>query len=148
MILEENVMTECTCKSRHPHSPLPDDHSLLCAKFGAPLVEPAPPATPSAQHFSVGKVGLQWMPFRALEEVAKVLDFGAQKYGRDNWRKGTNWMEFAGSALRHIGWWLRGQDLDQESNLHHLAHAACNCLFLLEYWLSDTGTDDRDVGQL
>jgi hypothetical protein len=141
-------MTECTCKSRHPNSPLPSDHTKQCAKLLVPLCEAAAAADTrdSALHFSGGKPGVQWLPFQALEEVARVLDFGAGKYGRDNWRKGANWMEFAGSALRHIGKWLRGENLDQESLLHHLAHAACNCLFLLEYWLTETGTDDRDVG--
>jgi hypothetical protein len=65
------------------------------------------------------------------------------KYPRDNWRKGTEWREFLGSALRHLLAWGDGEDLDRESGLSHLKHAATNIAFLIEYQERGLGTDDR-----
>jgi hypothetical protein len=36
------------------------------------------------------------------------------------------------ALLRHINAWRRGEKCDDESGLHHLAHALCNVAFLLE----------------
>lgn len=75
--------------------------------------------------------------------VAAVLGFGAEKYAADNWRKGMEWRRLYGAALRHLMAWERGEDLDPESGLPHLAHAGCCILFLLSYQLVGGGTDDR-----
>lgn len=103
------------------------------------------PDPTKAKHFSEGKVGLHRLPWDALEDVARVLDYGAKKYGTGNWQKGTSWMEFAGSAMRHLTSWLRGEDNDPESGLPHLAHACTNVLFLLAYRRQKLGTDDRKL---
>jgi hypothetical protein len=63
--------------------------------------------------------------------------------GRDNWKKGANWMEFLGSGMRHLVSFIGGEDNDPESGLSHLAHAAVNMLFVLDYKLGKYGTDDR-----
>ena len=41
----------------------------------------------------------------------------------------------------------RGEDLDPESKLPHLAHAICCFLMLLESQLNEYGTDDRWTSQ-
>lgn len=86
---------------------------------------------------------LQLLPFRAVEEVGKCLTFGAEKYAAHNWRSGFEWTRLLGSTLRHLFAWARGEDLDPESGLSHVAHAATNCLFLLEHVLLGLGKDDR-----
>jgi hypothetical protein len=83
------------------------------------------------------------LPFDALEEVAKVLTFGARKYADRNWEKGMGWMRIFGGVMRHTWAWCRGENTDPESGLPHLAHAACDVLFLLTYELRKIGTDDR-----
>lgn len=90
-----------------------------------------------------GKLSLSLLPLEPLEEVARVLEFGAAKYDRNNWKKGTNWTRLADSTLRHLFSWIKGEDKDPESGLSHLAHAACNLLFLLYYTEKKVGTDDR-----
>lgn len=65
----------------------------------------------------------------ALEGVARVLSFGARKYAEHNWRKGLAISRLLGAALRHIFAHLRGEDLDPESGLMHLDHAACCLMF-------------------
>ena len=75
---------------------------------------------------------MQWGP---LEEIAKVLTFGAKKYGDDNWKivlqaEGGRGRYFA-AMVRHISADWLGEKTDPESGLAHLAHAGCCLLFLL-----------------
>ena len=100
-----------------------------------------------AQHFDNGKPPLAYLPAEALTEVAKVLEYGTQKYELHNWRHGMPWLKLANSTLRHLFSWLSGEDKDPESGLSHLAHAACNILFLLTYAAHGSGTDDRYKGK-
>ena len=78
------------------------------------------------------KVRFDLLPLGALEEIAKVLSFGSRKYDDDNWRKVPNLRRrYFGAALRHVTAWRLGEITDPETGLHHLAHAACNLLFVL-----------------
>lgn len=93
---------------------------------------------------------LQLLPVDALEEIGKVLTFGAVKYSEGNWAvgKGFKWSRLFGGLLRHSFAWVRGEDKDPESGLSHLAHAGCMLLFLLAHVLRKHGEDDRvSIGQ-
>lgn len=79
----------------------------------------------------------------AIEEICKVLTYGVQKYGDDNWRYGMRWRRLIGSTFRHLYAFMRGEDNDPETGLSHVAHAGCGIMFLLEYVLTGNGTDDR-----
>ena len=69
----------------------------------------------------------------ALEAVAQVLTFGAQKYAAHSWQTVPEGEErYKSALLRHLTAVGKGEEIDSESNLHHLAHAACNALFILE----------------
>jgi len=94
-----------------------------------------------------GKLRLDLLPFRALDEVAKVSYFGASKYGAYSYRKGMQWSRIIAAILRHIFAFIRGEDYDDESGCLHLAHAACNLLFLIEYFTDKLGEDDRYKGE-
>lgn len=98
-----------------------------------------------ALKLDTGKVPLELLPFESLIEVGKVLAFGAQKYGRYNWRQGMEWTRLVGAILRHLFAWMQGEEKDPESGLSHLAHAGCGILFLLAYELKTIGSDDRCV---
>ena len=70
---------------------------------------------------------------KALEEVAKVMEYGANKYSRMNWSKVDNTERYIAATYRHLMLgYTQGEKLDDESNLSHLAHAVCSLLFLLE----------------
>ena len=99
--------------------------------------------TAVATKFDQQKARMELVPGDALEEIAKVLAFGAKKYGDNNWRAGMGWTRFVGACLRHTYSWLRGEDKDPETGLSHLAHAGCCILFLLNYELNGIGEDDR-----
>ncbi len=81
--------------------------------------------------FDSEKAPLDLIPYEALEEIAKVLAFGANKYGRHNWRAGIEQSRLIAAALRHLNQYNAGEDTDSESNISHVAHAACNLVFLL-----------------
>ena len=67
----------------------------------------------------------------AVEQLARVLTFGAKKYEAHNWRKGLHKSRLLAAALRHLFAYLGGQDCDEETGLSHVAHAMCCCMFLL-----------------
>jgi hypothetical protein len=72
------------------------------------------------------------IPFEALDEIVKVLTYGARKYGRENWHKLENLEKrYFAACLRHLSAYGRGERLDQETGKHHLAHAGCCVLFIL-----------------
>lgn len=83
------------------------------------------------------------LPVLALEEVVKVFTYGAKKYSARNWEKGFVWSRPYGACIRHLFAYWRGETIDPESGISHLAHAVCNALFLLEFEIRRTGTDDR-----
>jgi len=78
-----------------------------------------------------GKPRYDLLPPGPIHEVVKVLTFGAAKYGPDNWRLCTEPWRYVRAGLGHIFAHMRGEKLDEESELPHLAHAACCLLFLL-----------------
>lgn len=85
------------------------------------------------QKYDCGKPRYSLIPSHALEEVVKVLTFGSEKYGDFNWINVANAEDrYFSAAQRHIWQWKRGEINDQESNLHHLASAISNLMFILE----------------
>lgn len=95
--------------------------------------------------FDSDKIKVELLPTAAVEEIAKVLTFGAQKYDSHNWRHGFEWSRPLGACFRHLFAWARGIDKDPETGLSHLAHAGCNILFLLTFELEGSGEDDRYI---
>lgn len=97
----------------------------------------------SAEKHDGEKVRVDLLPTGALEEIAKVLTFGAHKYSAWNWAKGMAWSRLLGAAMRHLFAWARGESVDPESGLPHLAHLGCCVLFLIEHERCRLGVDDR-----
>ena len=96
-----------------------------------------------------GKVRWSLLPWDALQEVVKVLEFGAKKYSDRNWEKGMDWDRLFDADLRHkVDWWQKKEDNAQDSQLHHLAHSVCDGLFLLAYVLRNKGKDTRRADEL
>jgi len=89
--------------------------------------------------YDQGKARLDLIPHEALEELGKVLAFGANKYGTSNWANGINYSRLIAASLRHISAYNGGEDLDPESGLCHIDHAMCNLVFLS--WMRKHRTD-------
>lgn len=80
-----------------------------------------------------GKAPLNLLSNYALDEMAKVLDFGARKYDPWNWSKGINYSRVIAAAKRHIAAWENRIDLDEEAGTNHLGNAMVNLMFILDY---------------
>lgn len=89
------------------------------------------------------KIRWDLVPYDAVNEIAKVLTFGAAKYEARNWEKGMDWSRAFGALQRHLTRWYHGQDKDKETKLTHLANAGCCLFFLLAWELRQVGNDDR-----
>lgn len=89
------------------------------------------------------KARFDLIPADALYRVAYVFTHGAKKYKPHNWEKGLEWSRIYAAAQRHLNSFWIGYDVDVESGLHALAHAAADVLMLLHYVLAERGTDDR-----
>ena len=73
---------------------------------------------------------------RALQQVAAVGTFGANKYTDNGWQTVPNGEERYTDALyRHLLQEGRGQLCDADSSMLHAAHAAWNALARLELML-------------
>jgi hypothetical protein len=96
-----------------------------------------------AKKFDSDKLRLDLLPSESLFEVAKVLQFGACKYGDHNWKKGMQWSRLYAATQRHLMKWNAGETTDSESGINHLAHAATNILFLIYYTEHHAELDDR-----
>jgi hypothetical protein len=76
------------------------------------------------------KPPISLIPSNAIEEEAKAFGFGANKYGKHNYRNGLEYTRLIDASMRHILAFSDGEDLDPESGLNHLAHARA-CLGML-----------------
>jgi Domain of unknown function (DUF5664) len=95
--------------------------------------------------FDQDKPRMDLLDAKALEGLAKVLTFGANKYAANNWRGGLAYSRVIGALLRHISAIQRGEDVDPESGLPHIDHVGCCWMFLSNFMkgsLQDS-LDDR-----
>lgn len=96
-----------------------------------------------AVKFDHDKPRYDLLPAHALDELVKVYTVGAQKYAPHNWLKGMKYSRIFAALMRHCWAFWRGEQLDPETGLHHMAHAAWGCLALVEYEKQLVGEDDR-----
>ena len=80
----------------------------------------------------------------ALEELSKVLTFGSKKYASWNWAKGLKYSRILAAILRHTLAYMRGQTIDPETGLSHMAAVMCNAMFLVHFEKFRPEFDDRE----
>lgn len=85
------------------------------------------------------------LPAVVVSEVALAMLEGACKYGRHNYRdSGVRASVYYDALNRHIdAWWEEGQDLDPDSNLHHITKAIACLMVLRDSMINDKFEDDR-----
>jgi hypothetical protein len=83
------------------------------------------------------RAGLVLLAFaRALDAVAQVGTFGANKYTDNGWLSVPNGeSRYTDALLRHLLAEGQGEALDPESGLPHASHAAWNALARLDLYL-------------
>jgi len=90
----------------------------------------SPKPTDSGMKFDDDKLRWDLLPFDAIEEIVKIMTFGAKKYAPNNWQK-VDADRYIAALMRHLVAHLKGEKLDQESGILHLSHIACNIIFLI-----------------
>ena len=102
--------------------------------------------------FDGGKLRYDLIPVLALEETARVVTKGAEKYDDENWKlvpEGRR--RYLAAAMRHIQQWRKGEIYDDEMGTHHIANAISNLMFILEKelqgWEDSSEDSSRDISQ-
>jgi hypothetical protein len=134
---------EAWAEAHHPEDPKPAPASEAAILPRFPRYKPILNLQTETTTLAPPRPRLDLLPTAPLEEVARVLAHGAEKYGTYNWCNGTRWGRPYRALLSHAWAWWRGEDTDPESGLSHLAHCICNLLFLFEYQRNGWGEDDR-----
>jgi len=83
-----------------------------------------------AMRFNTGKPEYSLLDLKCFEDCVRVLEFGKNKYARDNWRIGLPQTQILDSMLRHIAALQRGELIDPESGISHIGHIQANAMFL------------------
>lgn len=100
----------------HPHQPIQFEEEVEAVKNDS------------------GKLRMDLIAPEMLTSIAEVLTMGAEKYGDRNWELGLDADRLYAACMRHLVLWRSGQDLDDESGLHHVKHALVNlgmlCTFI------------------
>lgn len=95
--------------------------------------------------YDKGKLEWSLLPMDTLEEVVKVLMYGADKYSRGNWML-VEPERYYNAAMRHLqDHWVHKKEIDEESGYSHLAHAIC-CLIFME-WFRQNEASNRDYAK-
>jgi hypothetical protein len=97
-----------------------------------------------AMRFNDGKPQWSLVDFESLEPMVRMLEYGAKKYDRSNWKKGLPVTRTIESLLRHTFALLSGEDNDPESGLPHIGSIQCNAMFLAHTIKHHPQLDDRE----
>lgn len=92
------------------------------------------------------KAPIALIPPECIEEIARVFGMGAKKYGENNWRidlHNTSFSRTYSSIQRHLNAFWKGENIDPESGLSHLAHAATQIMILMIQNTNGKEMDDR-----
>jgi hypothetical protein len=90
-----------------------------------------------------GKPQFSDLPQLALLETVKAFNYGAKKYDKFNYSKGTDYLRYYDACQRHLHSWMIGEDIDESGN-HHISHAIASLMMLLEAIKTNKGIDNRN----
>lgn len=90
-----------------------------------------------------GKLEWHLLPFDEVKQVVEILQFGKEKYGENNWQKCEDTKRYEDALMRHVVAYMSGNKKDDESGKSHLAHAICNCLFLMHFDDNEDGNNEQ-----
>lgn len=90
--------------------------------------------------FNEGKPQFSHLSPHFIEEMMKVMTSANKKYPYLNYSKKQDVRTASDSLMRHFLAFQKGEDLDQESGQHHLAHVATNAMIIFQN-LKDFGEE-------
>lgn len=80
-----------------------------------------------------GKLRMDLIPPTALESLARVLTYGANKYADNSWQ-GVEPNRYIAALMRHLTEFMKDNNSrDSESGLLHIEHILCNAAFLNDF---------------
>lgn len=115
----------------------PPDRALVTKHDGTPIESGGPHVVRER------KPAYELIPPVALLEEARVFASSEAKYPA--WQFTDSYTDHVRAVLSHTLAYLGGDDLDDESKIHHLAHARARLGILLHLIGNGLGTDDRNV---
>lgn len=92
------------------------------------------------------KLDYSLLPIYAQQEVIKAFMDGinAGKYKAWDWLDNPYpYSEYYNKIRRHGDAWFGGEDVAEDSGVHHLAHLIADAMILLEWIKTGRGIDDR-----
>lgn len=114
------------------------EHAGPCGECGDDQPGRVPGIPSPGRKDDAGKLRYDLVDDAAEEALVSVLTFGAQKYSPGGWRHVPDAQARYFAALRrHLRAHRRGEKVDPESGLPHLAHAACCLHFMLALALEE-----------
>ena len=88
---------------------------------------------PKALKFDAGKPQHHLLIDEFIDEMIKVREFGSVKYEKWDWLRGLAFSKYQDAIKRHLKAFNSGEDCDDESDLHHMAHIAISAMFLTPF---------------
>lgn len=82
-----------------------------------------------ALRYDEGKLDWTLLDFHAVEPLVRVMEYGATKYARENWKLPLDDpMQHIRCAFRHLIAIASGQEIDPESGERHSGHVMANMM--------------------
>jgi hypothetical protein len=104
-----------------------------------------PDDNPKTMH-GIQKPSMFNVPTTALLHLMGAMANGAKKYGPYNWRsKNVSASIYYDAAMRHLMAWIDGEDIAEDSGVHHLGHVMACCAIILDAETQKTLNDNRPV---
>ncbi len=109
-----------------------------------PEVKPEPVnLTGESLRYNTGKTQVREVDPSFILGIGEVLTKSREKYPEMNWALPTKFSTPYESCMRHLMKFWSGEDIDSESNKHHLLHVATNVMFLYYHAINNPESDDR-----
>ena len=87
-----------------------------------------------ALRYNEGKPMWHLVHFPSLVPLVRVLEYGANKYAPNNWKKGAPREQYLDCAMRHLAELMEGKEMDEESKQHHMGHVMANAMMYLYHY--------------
>lgn len=90
-----------------------------------------------------GKLRLSLVPAEAIEAIGAVMTHGAEKYGKDSYKR-VDPERYRDALMRYICKWLKDpHGIDEDSGMPHIWHIITNAAFLCELDIDDSQDKER-----
>jgi hypothetical protein len=92
----------------------------------------------------IRKAPLSTVSGAVIAEIGVAMLEGATKYGRHNYRAvGVRSSVYYDATMRHIISWWEGEDIDPDSEMHHITKAITSLVVLRDAMIQNKVEDDR-----